>query len=56
MLLDWLDSLIGPWKWVAISLVSDLFAVPVLVLRAGLEKSKQLKLGCEKNIFAGSHT
>jgi hypothetical protein len=31
--------------------VSYLFAVPVSVLWVGLEKRKQVKLGCEKYVF-----
>jgi hypothetical protein len=51
--IDWLDSLIGPAGLLLV--VSHLFAIPVLVLWVGLEKCKQLKLGCE-NFFAGSHS
>jgi hypothetical protein len=50
---DWLDSLIGPGGLLLV--VSHLFAVPVLVLWLGLEKSKLLNLDV-RNIFAGSHT
>jgi hypothetical protein len=50
---DWLDSLLGPGGLLFV--VSHPFAVPVLVLWLGLEKSKQLNLNV-RNIFAGSHT
>jgi len=39
---DWLDSLIGPGGLLLV--ISHQFAVPILVLWAGLEKSKQTKV------------
>jgi hypothetical protein len=50
LLFDWLDSLICPGGFLLV--VSHLFAVPVLVLWVGLEKSKELILDV-RNIFAG---
>jgi hypothetical protein len=51
---DWLDSSLGPGELLLV-VISYLFAVPVLVMGVGLEKSKELNLDV-RNIFAVSHT
>ncbi len=57
----WLLLLVSDWPIITVGpgglplVVSDLFAVPILVLWAGLQKSKLLNLDV-RNIFAGSHT
>jgi hypothetical protein len=51
---DWPIIMIGPGGLLLV--LHYLFAVPVSVLWAGLQKSKQLLHLDMKSIFAGSHT